>query len=151
MQPISGTPTETIDAEMHAVLQECLRVGIDYLGKYDTFLPFALLFRPDDKLERIEVGTTDGSTDVDTQAAYEALVESIRGRAPELHAVGLVTDVQLSRDETVEHEAIRVELEHRDAGGRALAAWMTYERGDGGAPTFSDELGSTDMPRRFWV
>lgn len=151
MQPISGTPTETIQAEMDAVLQQCLRVAADYLSRFDTFIPFAILYREDTNLERIEVMREDGSTEVESQEAYDALVPGFVDRAAELHAVGVVSDVTLSQDDEAQGSAVRVELEHRDEASRVLVAWARYTRDDAGAVTFAEELGTSDGERRIWA
>ena len=68
-----------------------------------------------------------------------------------MHAVGVVTDVLVSRDDEAQGDAVRVELEHHDSAARVLDAFATYERDESGRPTFADELVTNDASRRIWV
>jgi hypothetical protein len=150
MEPITGTPTETIRTEMDAVLNEGIRVAADYLDRFDTFIPFAIRHRGG-QLEQIEVSPTDASLEVRSQDAYEALVAILADQPDDVHAVGIVTDVLVSKDDEVQGDAIRVELEHRDSEARVVEAFATYERDESGRPTLAAQLVTSDGTRRIWV
>lgn len=151
MEPINGTPTETIKTEMDAVLRESVRVAADYLTRFDTFIPFAIRYRDGGQLEQIEVSPADASVEVRSQDAYDALVANLGEQTDDVHAVGIVTDVLVSKDEDAQSDAVRVELEHHDSAARVLSAFAKYERDESGRPTFADELVTSDAARRIWV
>ena len=151
MEPITGTPTETIQTEMDAVLNEAIRVAVDYLAQFDTFIPFAIRHRADGQLEQIEVAPTDASVEVHSQEAYDALVANLAEQAGDGHAVGIVTDVLVSKGDEAQGDAIRVELEHQDSAARVIDAFAKYERDESGQPSFADELVTSDGSRRIWV
>ncbi|MEP9363011.1 hypothetical protein ABLE68_08620 [Nocardioides sp. CN2-186] len=150
MEPITGTPTQTIRTEMDAVLNEGVRVAADYLARFDTFIPFAIRYR-DGQLEQLEVSTTDASAEVRSQDAYDALVAGLADQDDDVHALAIVTDVLVSKGDEAQGDAIRIELEHRDSAAWVVEAFAAYERDESGRPTLADELVTSDGTRRIWV
>ncbi len=57
--------------------------------------------------------------EVRSQDAYDALVANLAEQAGDGHAVGVVTDVLVSRDDEAQGAAVRVELEHQDSAARS--------------------------------
>lgn len=148
-EPIS--PEDVIGMEMNAVLQEGLRVGAEALTQAESFRPFGIAYRPDGRLERAELTSDDPEATISAEDAHRAIFSVLKQRADELHAIAVVSDVVLSQDGEAQHEAIRVELEHRSPDARSLAAWATYTRDEPGSITFSEELGTSESARRIWI
>ncbi|MBZ5738155.1 hypothetical protein [Nocardioides mangrovi] len=152
MATTTGTPMPTIQDEMNSLLQEAIRVAGGHLADAPTFAPFGLARTLGGQIERAEMTAEEGSVEVAAADVHSSLVQALADRRDLLVAAAVVSDLQArdSAGELITH-LVRVEVEHRDEGGRTLAVLVSYDRADDGVVTFSDQPRTEPAERRIWV
>jgi hypothetical protein len=132
---LPGTPADHLDALLRFLLPTAQRL-VDEQG---GFHPFGASMSPDGELRMLE--SEDGSGD----EQLAALRLHAAAQADDLLAVGICADVTLEgRD--VFPEAIRIELEHRDAS--PTTCLVAYRNTDEEL-TFADAV-TLEGERRTW-
>jgi hypothetical protein len=136
MLELPGAPQEHMDALLRFLLPAARR-EVDEAG---GFLPFGASMAPDGQVELL--GPADGDDTAEDQ--LEDLRALARERRDHLLAVGVCSDVAVTRGAFP--EAIRVELEHRDAGP---VTWLQPYRNTDDELTWGDRV-SLPGQRRTW-
>lgn len=132
---LPGDPADHMEALLRFLLPAAQR-EIDRSG---GFLPFGASMAPDGEVKVLDAG--GGASE---QEQLDALRDDARLRAGGLLAVGICADVNVTRGAFP--EAIRVELEHRDAGP---VTWLLPYRNTDDELTWGDRV-SMPGERRTW-
>jgi hypothetical protein len=136
------TASAQCQSDLDGLLNASLPFAQQMLAKHGEFFPYAASVSASG-----EVGLAAGHTGSERPASTEVLellYEGFRGRAGDLRAVAIVSDVRLR--ETGE-DAISIELEHRE--GLAMVLLLRYKKRRFGGPAYGNmtaEAGS----RRIW-
>lgn len=125
---------------MEALLRFLLPAARREVDRAGGFLPFGASMAPDGEVELLGAGG-EGGTEEEQLADLRA---AARARAGQLLAVGVCSDVTVARGAFP--EAIRVELEHRDA---EPVTWLQPYRNTDDELTWGDRI-SLPGERRTW-
>lgn len=104
--PLPGLPADHMDALMRLLLPTARR-EVDLSG---GFLPFGVSMALDGEVEMLTADPAGSEQDQLDDLRQQARTRAVRG---ELLAVGVCADVTVTRGSFT--QAIRIELEHRDA------------------------------------
>jgi len=132
---LPGDPGDHMEALLRFLLPSAQQ-AIDRAG---GFLPFGASMASDGEVQVLDPGV--GGSE---QEQLDSLREDARVHAGSLLAVGICTDVTVTRGAFP--EAIRVELEHRDAGP---VTWLLPYRNTDDELTWGDQVPMPGEPRTW--
>lgn len=137
---LPGEPSDHMEALLKVLLSAAHR-EVDRAG---GFLPFGASMAPDGEVELLDAGGTGRNKERTQEEQLLALRASARAGRDRLLAVGVCLDVALARG--AYPEAIRVDLEHRDADP---VTWLQPYRNTDDELTWGERV---PMPgeRRTW-
>jgi hypothetical protein len=136
--------SELCQSDLDGLLNVVLPFAQQQLAARGAFFPFGAVVA-DDGSTRM-VSAYDGREVPPAEQLIQMLIGGVKSQRTSLRAVAIIVDVSLP-DEP--HDAIRVELEHRE--GVSFAVLLPYRRPVSGGAIEYQALRAVAMPPRVWA